>query len=157
MLKAAAAVLLALLGATPVAPGPAGSVLASAAARLDNLQRSITGNLAELRASEELNYRRVEGGTRLCMRAAHRPYRQLAFVSFYRDFTNADLGYGIGQASVFDSMTEGGRRMVLNELAYARLQQAGNLDRKVAPADAAALNRCRARYQHREVLLCHLC
>jgi hypothetical protein len=150
MLKAAAAVLLAVLGATPVAPAPAGSVLASAAARLDNLQRSITGNLAELRASEELNYRRIEGGTRLCMRAAGRAYRQLAFVSFYRDFTNADLGYGIGGATVFDSMTGGGRRMVLTELAYARLQRAGNLGRRVAPADAADLNRCRARYQHRE-------
>ncbi|GAB1640181.1 hypothetical protein KRMM14A1259_06040 [Krasilnikovia sp. MM14-A1259] len=119
------------------------------AARLDDLQRRITGDLAGLRASEKLNHHRIEGGVASCMRAAGHPYRAVPFVDYYRDFTDADLGYGIGHATVFDAVTDGGRRVVLNELAFARLERAGVLEPTVAPADVPALNACRARVHYR--------
>ena len=123
-----------------------------AAARLDALTVAITGGVEELRASERLNYHRVEGGTAACMAAAGRPYRKRPFVSFYDGFTDADLGYGTGRASIIDSVTEMGRRLVLNEIAYARMERAGLANPAgagVAPADVDTLNRCTAQFQHR--------
>src|SRR5688572_424729 len=72
------------------------SDVAATAARLDALKLSITGTVEELRASERLNYLRVEGGVAECMRVAGRAYRKAPFASFYDGFTDADLGYGTG-------------------------------------------------------------
>jgi len=125
--------------------------IAATAARLDALHVRIAGNRTELQASELLNYHRVEGGVAACMRAAGKAYRVRPFVSRYDDFTDADLGVGTGSGSVIDSITDRGRRIILNELAGARLARAGVLDSwgSVRPADSATLNRCTAPYQHR--------
>lgn len=123
--------------------------VATTAAQLDELEIDITGNVAERKAAELLNYHRVEGGIADCMRAAGRGYRQLPYVSYYDDFTDADLGIGNGRGTVVDSMTQHGRRLVLNETALARLARAGVLKRKVAPADQAALDTCAAPFQNR--------
>ena len=95
-------------GVAPPATTPAG--VSATAARLDALVISITGNVQELRAAEILNYHRIEGGMAACMRAAGHRYRKQPYVSFYRDFTDADLGYGTGGATIFDSITAGPRR-----------------------------------------------
>ncbi|GIJ71183.1 hypothetical protein Voc01_061000 [Virgisporangium ochraceum] len=136
------------------APTPPGATatrpVGPTAARLDALAVAITGTAEELRASERLNYHRVEGGVAACMAAAGRPYRMAPFVSFYADFTDADLGYGTGSATVFDSVTERGRRLVLNTIAGARLSRAGLTGRGwVGSTDIEALNRCRAPYEYR--------
>ena len=120
-----------------------------AAARLDALTIAITGGVAELRASEVVNYHRVEGGVAACMAAAGRAYQRLPLVSRYAEFTDADLGYGTGRASILDSVTEGGRRLVRNEIAAARMARAGVYGPRSVPVDAAALNRCTAPYEHR--------
>ncbi len=145
------AVLLAL-APSPAAPvAPEGDDIEATAARLDDLQRRITGNAEELRATELLNHHRVEGAIAACMAAAGRPYRKAPFVSFYAGFTDAELGYGTGRASVIDSLTEGGRRLIANEIAFARLERAGAIDadRRVAPADVGVHNGCTARVGHR--------
>jgi len=131
------------------APAPGAPDLAATAARLDALEIAITGNVAELRAAQLLNHHRVEGGVAACMKAAGRPYQPAPYVDRYQDFTDADLGYGTGRASVIDSLTAGGRRIVLNELGFARLHRAGALDRRAGPGDAEVLNGCTAAYQHR--------
>ena len=137
-----------------LAPAPArpeavpGGDARTIAERLDDVQRAITGDAAELRAAELVHYHRVEGGVAACMAAAGRPYRMAPFVSFYADFTDADVGYGTGRASVIDSLTEGGRRVVLNEIAFARLES-GRAGRRVAPADVGVLNGCTGRFGHR--------
>lgn len=130
---------------------PGDQQVQKAAARLDALTVAITGGVEELRASERLNYHRVEGGTAACMAAAGRPYRKAPFVSLYDGFTDADLGYGTGRASILDSVTEMGRRQVLNEIAFARLERAGLLGSPgaVAPDDVDTLNRCTAPFDHR--------
>ena len=115
-----------LTGACATPQGPARPVdPAATAARLDALMISLYGSLEEHRAVERLAYDRVEGGIAACMRAARRPYRMPPFVSFYQDFTDADLGYGNGRATVIDSLTMGARRFVLNELSYARIARTG--------------------------------
>lgn len=122
------------------------------AARLDALTVAITGDAEELRASEVLNYHRVEGGVAACMAAAGKPYRRAPFVSFYADFTDAGLGYGTGSGTVVDSVTERGRRLVRNEIAAARLARAGFAGAGwtgAGPGDIETLNRCRAPYEHR--------
>ena len=123
-----------------------------AAVRLDALTVAITGGVEELRASERLNYHRVESGTAACMAATGRPYRKRPFVSLYDGFTDADLGYGTGRASIIDSVTELGRRLVLNDIAHARMEQAGLANPAgagVTPDDVDTLNRCTAQFQHR--------
>jgi hypothetical protein len=129
------------------------------AARLDALSVAITGSVEELRASEVLNHHRVEGGVAACMAAAGRSYRQLPFASFYDGFTDADLGYGTGRATVLDSVTEGGRRIIRNTVSTGRLTRAGlvNQGPNGAPAgataaDVDALNRCTGPYGHRRYL-----
>lgn len=122
---------------------------AATAALLDKLVVDITGDLEELKSAELLNYQRVEGGIEACMREAGHTYTPLPFVSFYDIFTEADLGYGDGRATVADSLTTLGRRIVLNELAVARLKRAGALERRVAPADLPVLNKCSAVFQSR--------
>src|SRR6185437_13843695 len=72
------------------------ALIARTAARLDALTISIYGSADELRAAERVNYHRIEDGTAACMRAAGRPYRPVPFEPFYRDFTDADVGYGTG-------------------------------------------------------------
>lgn len=126
-----------------------GAVVSDAAARLDDLQRRVTGDLAEKRASEVLNYRRVQGGLAACMRAAGHAYRIAPFVSSYEDFTDADLGYGIGHTTVFDALTGGGHLLVLNELTQARLERAGVTVPVVAQADVPAYEKCAEPFQHR--------
>jgi hypothetical protein len=136
--------------AVPGTAAAAASVVASTAARLDRLRIEITGDVAQLRATERLNYRRVEGGIEDCMHAAEHRYRKVAYVSFYRDFTDADLGVGTGGASVVDSLTAGGRRHMLNEISFARLGRAGVLEPSVPARDVAAFNACSARFDHRQ-------
>ncbi|MDI6102676.1 hypothetical protein QLQ12_29060 [Actinoplanes sp. NEAU-A12] len=142
-----------LLSASQVACGTttakASTDVATTAARLDELQIQITGKVEELRAAELLNYHRVEGGIGECMREAGRKYVPVPYVSFYEGFTDADLGYGNGRATVVDSMTTKGRRIVLNELASARLKRAGAVDRKVIETDVEVLNGCAARFESR--------
>jgi hypothetical protein len=144
---------LASLAVSP-APGrnsPERADIAATAARLDALHVRIAGNRTELQASELLNYHRIEGGVAACIRAAGRVYGVRPFVSRYHGFTDADLGFGSGSGSVFDSITDQGRRSILNSLAGARLARAGVLDSwgSVRPADSTTLNRCTAPYQHR--------
>jgi hypothetical protein len=127
-------------------PGPRPFDIAATAARLDALDVQVTGSLEEHRASEILSYHRIEGGMADCMRAAGHPYRKPPLVSFYRDFTDADFGYGNGRATVVDSLTAGPRLGILNEIAYARLDRAGVFDPPVSPADVGALNGCRAKF-----------
>jgi hypothetical protein len=137
-------------GSAPAAPPRAEAFdLAAAAARLDALQISITGNLAELRATQLLNYHRIEGGTADCMRTHGRPYTKLPFADFYRDFTDADLGYGNGGATIIDSLTAGTRRFELNEYAGEHLRQAGVVEAPVKPEDVDVLNGCKAAYEYR--------
>src|SRR5689334_10260396 len=50
-------------GPIPAAPSWSGHEVEKAAQRLDALMVAILGNVEELRASERLNYHRVEGGT----------------------------------------------------------------------------------------------
>ncbi|MEV4636780.1 hypothetical protein AB0J80_05430 [Actinoplanes sp. NPDC049548] len=125
--------------------------LAATAARLDALYLRIGGNRQEQRASELINYHRIEGGVYRCMRAAGKAYRIAPFVSRFDDFKNADLGFGSGHGSVVDSVTDRGRVSILNELAGARYARAGVLDwwSSVPAADAATFNRCTAPFQHR--------
>jgi hypothetical protein len=145
-----------VIGSLAISPAPGRSSpermdVAATAARLDALHVRIAGNRAELRATELLNYHRVEGGVARCMRAAGKTYRIRPFVSRYDGFTDADLGFGSGSGSVADSITDRGRRSILNDLAGARFARAGVLDSwgSVRPADSATLNRCTAPYQHR--------
>jgi hypothetical protein len=125
--------------------------IAATAARLDALHVRISGNRAEWQATELINYHRVEGGMAACIRAAGKPYRIRPFVSRFDDFTDADLGFGSGSGSVFDSITDRGRRGILNELAGARYARAGLLDSwgAVRPGDSATVNRCAAPLQYR--------
>ena len=95
-------------------------------------------------------YHRIEGGIASCMRAAGHRYREVPYVSFYQDFTDADLGVGTGGATVIDSLTAGGRRNMLNEISFARLDRAGVLQPSVPTPDVAAFNLCSARFDHRE-------
>ncbi|MBB2947034.1 hypothetical protein FB565_006802 [Actinoplanes lutulentus] len=144
-------------GSAPAAPprgaGESRFDLVAAAARLDALHISIAGDLAELRATQLLNYHRVEGGTAECMRAHGRPYNKLPYADFYRDFTDADLGYGNGRATIVDSLTAGTRRFELNEYAGVHLRQAGVTDDvPVRPEDVGVLNGCRSPYEYRSYL-----
>ena len=142
-------VLLALApSSAPAGPGAAAPVPRTTAERLDDLHRRIVGTVEERRAAELLDHHRVEGGVAACMAAAGRPYGSPRFISFYADFTDADMGYGTGRATVIDSLTEGGRVLVLNEIAFAR-REAGRTGRRVAAADVGVLNGCRARFGHR--------
>jgi hypothetical protein len=111
----------------------------------------IAGNRVERQASELINYHRVEGGVARCLRAAGKTYRIRPFVSRYDDFTDRDPGVGTGSGSVIDSISDRGRRIILNELAAARLARAEVLNSwgAVHPADSAAPNRCTAPYQDR--------
>lgn len=141
-------------GGAPAADGRGSrpADVAGAAARLDALTVAITGSVAELRASELLGYHRVEGGVAACMAEAGRPYRKQPFVSAYGGFTDADVGYGAGRATIIDSVTEHGRRLILNELNQARIERAGQGPigvSHVAPADVDTYNRCAAPYGHR--------
>jgi hypothetical protein len=126
------------------------STIASTAAHLDRLTIAVEGNVDQLRVMELLNYRRLEGGIATCMRAAGHPYRKAPYVNFYRDFTDADVGFGAGQGSVFDTMIDGGRRGMLNALAGARKQHAGAYGHAVPPRDRAAYATCRAKFDNRE-------
>ncbi|GAA2710932.1 hypothetical protein Apa02nite_083430 [Actinoplanes palleronii] len=126
--------------------------LARTVARWDALARSITGDVAELRASERLNYRRAEGGIAECMRAHGRPYQKAPFISLYRDFTDADVGYGNGSATIVDSLTAGTSRFELNEYAWLRARRADVLKRRARPADMGVANRCALVYQYRSYL-----
>jgi hypothetical protein len=141
--------------AVPPAPGwsaPERRVdIAATAARLDALHVRIAGHRGEWQATELINYHRVERGIAACIRATGRTYRPLPFVSHYDGFTDADLGFGAGSGSVFDSITDRGRRGILNELAAARADRAGVLAAwgDVRPPDSTTLNRCTAPYQHR--------
>lgn len=83
------------------------------------------------------------------MQLAGHAYRMQAFMSSYRDFTDADLGYGIGHATVFDSLTGGGRVLVLNVLSQTRLERAGLTAPAVPAADVPAYEACAAPFQHR--------
>jgi hypothetical protein len=132
--------LLMLPAAAAPAPAPRFDA-AVTAARLDDLHRRIYGNLEEVRAGEKLNYHRIEGGIADCMREHGRPYRMPPFVSLYRDFTDADLGYGTGRMSVIDSLTAGPRRYVRTEQAYARLPHP-----KVRRADLTVFQGCADRF-----------
>jgi hypothetical protein len=125
--------------------------IAATAARLDALSVRIGGNRAEWQATELINYHRVEGGMAACMKAAGKPYRIRPFVSRFDGFTDADLGFGSGSGSLFDSITDRGRRGILNELAGARYARAGVLDSwgSVRPGDSATVNRCAAPFQYR--------
>ena len=144
---------LVLAGCSATSPGVSSAsedtVVSVTAARLDALQRWITGDLAEKRASEILNYRRVEGGIAACMQSAGHAYRVPAFRSWYQDFTDADLGYGIGHATVFDSPAGGGRVLVFNELAQVRMERAGLAAPAVPAVDVSAYENCAAPFQHR--------
>lgn len=144
---------LAWLAIVPLAAAPSAAPAAasSPAARLDALHVRIYGNKAELQASELLSYHQIEGGVTACMRAAGKTYRPAPFVSHYDEFTDADLGFGSGSGSVFDSITDRGQRMILNERAAARSARAGlpTWWDRMPVADGAAYNRCTAPYQHR--------
>ena len=136
------------------APGrtaPPGQDIAAVAARLDALHVRIAGNREERVAAQLINYHRVEGGVARCMRAAGKPYRIRPFVSGFDDFTDADLGFGSGRGSVFDSITDRGRWIIRNERAHARLAPTGVLDSwgSVRAADSPTVNRCTAPYGHR--------
>ncbi|HET6534309.1 MAG TPA: hypothetical protein VFH03_27325 [Actinoplanes sp.] len=115
--------------------------LLAAAARLDELTRSLTGNVAELRAAERISHHRLQTSIAACMQTAGRPYSWAPPRNFYADFTDADLGYGTGRVTIVDSLTEHGRRHMLNELAYARLE--GTSSGTVRPADRQTYIRCR--------------
>ena len=143
----------AVLGMSPT-PGhsaPERTGIAATAARLDALHRRVSGNLAQHRASELLSYHRIEGGVAACMRAAGKTYRAAPFVSRYDEFTETDFGLGAGSGSVFDTVTDPERRLILNELAAARSSRAGLLTwwDSLPAADVPAHNRCTAPYQHR--------
>ncbi len=140
-------VFVAASSSSAVGPGD-DALIVRTAARLDALTISIYGSADELRAAEWVNYHRIEDGTAACMRAAGRAYRPVPFEPFYRDFTDADVGYGTGRASVVDSLTEHGRRLVRNEEAFARVRRA-EAERRVAAADVDTFNTCTAPYEHR--------
>lgn len=123
--------------------------LPATVARFDALYRSIMGNVTQRRASELLNHHRIEGGIAACMQEHGRPYRKAPFVSSYQDFTDADLGYGNGSASIIDSLTAGTRRWELNAIAGARLARAGAHDRDVRPEDAEIANKCAEPFEYR--------
>ncbi|MEV4411436.1 hypothetical protein [Catellatospora sp. NPDC049609] len=130
--------------------------LAATAARLDALTVRIYGSVEELRANELLNYHRVEGGTANCMRERGQPYTPAPYFSGYEEFTDADLGYGTGGATVLDSVTEHGRRFALNVIASAYAPPGYEYGVTRAPAGAdqerwvAAVNACREPYEHRD-------
>lgn len=137
--------LLALIAPPTAAPGSAADDDVTATAqRLDDLQRSITGTVAERRAAELLSHHRTQDAVAACMARAGRPYRRAPFVSFFADFTDADLGYGVGKASLIDSVTAGGRIVVRNEMAYARLDRARSADlrRRIPMADKRTYYGC---------------
>ena len=113
------------------------------AARLDALVLRLTGNAEELRAAELVAYHHREERVAACMRDAGRPYRKRPFVSFYENFTDADLGYGTGRGTAIDSLTEGGRRHLQNELAYARAEHWHTLQPRLAPEQWQAIATCR--------------
>jgi hypothetical protein len=142
-----------LLSATQVSCGgdtaKAAPDVAATAKMLDELEIDITGDLEEMRAAELLNYHRVESGIQKCMNDAGRPYKPVPYVSFYEGFTDADLGYGNGYGTVVDSMTAKGRRLVLNEMAFARLERAGAVKRTADKADVEFLNGCAAKFDSR--------
>nr|WP_221382395.1 hypothetical protein [Actinoplanes polyasparticus] len=138
-----------LTGGAAAPAAPPGFDPAATAARLDALHIRIAGNAEEHRAAERLNYHRVEISVERCMRAHRRPYRKPLFVSFYRDFVDADFGVGNGSASITDSLTAGTRRWELNAIAGARLTRAGAGERVVRPEDAETLNKCTAPFEHR--------
>ncbi|MEU8233395.1 hypothetical protein AB0C12_27765 [Actinoplanes sp. NPDC048967] len=124
-----------VIGVSPPSPRAASST----AARLDALTVATTGSLEEKRASEIVKHDRVETVIATCMRDAGHRYDKRPVLSFYRDFTGADLGYGIGHATVIDSLTAGPRILILNEIAYARLARESAEEPAVAPHEA----RCR--------------
>lgn len=84
------------------------------------------------------------------MRVAGYRYRKVPYVSFYQDFTDADLGVGTGGGSVIDSLTAGGRRAMLIEISFARLARAGVLQPSVPARDVAVFNACSGRFDHRQ-------
>ncbi|MEU8614398.1 hypothetical protein AB0C29_41060 [Actinoplanes sp. NPDC048791] len=122
---------------------PPSRAASSTAARLDALAIATTGSLQEMRASEIVKHDRVETAIATCMRAAGHRYNKRPVLSFYRDFTEADFGYGTGHATVIDSLTEGPRILILNETAYARLARESADEPAVPPQDATALDKCR--------------
>ena len=137
------------------APGlssPQRTGIAATAARLDALERRVTGNLAQRRASERLGYQVIEGGVAACMQAAGKTYRPAPFVSRFDEFTEADLRHGGGSGSVFEPVIEPERLHILNVRAGARAARAGLhtwWDDTLPAADVPAHNRCTAPYQHR--------
>lgn len=133
-------VLVAGLAPAPT-PTPAPFDLAATAARLDDLHRRTHGTLEEKRASEKLNYHRIERGIADCMRERGRPYTMPPFADFYRDFTDDDLGYGTGRMTVIDSLTAGPRVYELNDLARNRLR-----GRVYRPEDGAVMQGCMDRF-----------
>ncbi|GAA1648102.1 hypothetical protein [Actinoplanes couchii] len=150
--KAAGLLAAVLLSAAPISCGAqseAAPDLAATAAQLDKLAIEIGGNLDERKAVELLNYHRVEGGVADCMQAAKRPYVPVPYVSFFDIFSPKDLGYGDSRATIVDSLTSHGRRLVLNQLAIARLERAGAIQRRAAKADVPVLNKCAAAFQNR--------
>jgi hypothetical protein len=136
---------------TPGLSSSEGTGLAATAARLDALERRVTGNLAQRRASELLGYHVIEGGVAACMRAAGKTYRPAPFVSRFDEFTEADLRYGGGSGSVLEPVTEPERLLLLNVRAGARSARAGlhTWWDALPAADVPAHNRCTAPYQHR--------
>ncbi|BCJ78079.1 hypothetical protein CS0771_76230 [Catellatospora sp. IY07-71] len=130
--------------------------LAATAARLDALIVRINGSVAEQRANELLNYHRVEGGTAGCMRERGLPYTVAPYFSLYEGFTDADVGYGTGGATVLDSVTEHGRRFALNVIASAYAPPGYEFGVPPMPADVeqqawvAALNACREPFGYRD-------
>ncbi|GAA3284497.1 hypothetical protein Dvina_30010 [Dactylosporangium vinaceum] len=145
-LRAAVTGALLMFGAVASGGAASGAGVAATAARLDALYISIHGHADELRAAERLNYERVEGGTAACMHAHGRTaYRPVPYDGWYRDFTDADLGYGNGYGSVLDSLGGPGRRHLRNEAAQARLLPD---QRDLAPQDVDVYNACTAPYGH---------
>ncbi|GAA1611551.1 hypothetical protein ACFQY4_07935 [Catellatospora bangladeshensis] len=130
--------------------------LAATAARLDALIVRINGSVAEQRANELLNYHRVEGGMANCMRERGLPYTVAPYFSLYEGFTDADVGYGTGGATVLDSVTEHGRRFALNVIASAYAPPGYDYGLPLLPPGVdqetwiAASNACRGPFDYRE-------
>ncbi len=146
LLPAILALALTMPAAAPRPSGPARSFdLAATVARLDALERRIQGSVAERRAWEYLNYRRVETGTAGCMRAHGRPYRMSPYVSFYQDFTDADWGFS-GRATPIDRPWSG-HLFVKIAAADARMARGGVTEPAPgSPADVPVLQACMDRY-----------
>ncbi|MBW6433807.1 hypothetical protein KZ829_08665 [Actinoplanes hulinensis] len=145
-----AALIWAMVLAGTVSPAAGAEAVDSAgvAARLDRLTLEISGNVVERRAHLLVNYHRVEGGIEACMRDLGKPYQSHPYVDFYRDFTDADLGFGTGYGTVFDSLTDRGRIQALNEEAAARVWESGLYDYATPPAPG--LDGCRERFGNRD-------